>query len=383
MNLFSGKRFLFLGFFIVLLVAIPLTVLTLEKTQESRIRATPATTLTFDPPTVSTQVGETFTLDIVVNPGTNQISFAKFTINYDSGKLEPVDEGIELITPTGLEGQGFTSVLEGPTVSEGTIVLTASVGTDPQRAIQTTTKVAKLTFKAIAETGGTASRVSFADKPQTQLLSLAGADEVSENVLLGSTPAQVSIGAGVAPTPTAGPTSTPGTNKPPVCSNLNIDRTPSGVVPFSIAFTANGRDEDGTISKVTFDFGDGPVQDVTQDGGIGSNSVSVQTSHTYNNAGTFKAKAIITDNNNAISVANSSCEQTITVTGGPTVTPGAIGGEDPSATPTATLEPTPTEIPTQTPVPTIADPGPAENLIGIAAIGTILTILGAIVFFAL
>lgn len=391
---FSGKKILLLGFVVVLLVAIPLTVLTLQKSQEVRSRATPATTLSFDPPTVSKKVGETFSVDIVVTPGSNQISFAKFVITYDQAKLATAGAGIVLVQPQGLEGQGLTSILEGPIFAPGTITLTASVGTDPQRAIQTTatqtsTKVATVTFKALAETQGSTTQIAFAPPPQSQLLSLASSDQVSENVLLpNNTPAQVTTGAG--PTATPGPTSPASQNQPPVCTALKVDRTTSGVAPFSITFTADGNDPNGTVKKVTFDFGDGPVQDITQGGGIGSNSVSVQISHTYNNSGTFRAKATITDNNDAVSASSTSCEQTITVTGGPTATPrvggGGTGETTPTSTPAATTalpSPTPTITQVITVPSVIPSPGPSETILGIGAVGAVLVVLGTLLFFAL
>lgn len=392
MSSLNGTKFLLFGFIIVLLIAIPLTVLTLQKSQETRSRATPATTLKFEPQTVTKNVGDIFTLDIVVTPGSNQISFAKFIITYDQTKLATEGGGIALIppNPADIEAQGFTSILEGPTFTPGKITLTASVGTDPQRAIQTTstvtsTKVATLTFKAIGQTtGGVATQVAFDPPPESQLLSLAAADQVSENVLLpNNSPAQITIGAGAAPTNTPTPTSTASpsatTNKPPVCTNLNVDRTTSGVAPFSITFTGNGNDPDGTIKKITFDFGDGPVQDVIPSG-VPSNSVSAQLSHTYNNSGVFKAKVTFTDDKNAISVTSDTCTQTITVTGGPSVTPG-VG--TPTATPTATLALSPTETPTSVPQPTLSQPGPGNALFGIGAIGAVITVIGFLLFLAL
>lgn len=391
MSSLNGTKFLLFSFIIVLLVAIPLTVLTLQKSQETRSRAAPATTLKFEPASVTKNVGDTITLDIVVTPGSNQISFAKFVITYDPTKLSTEGGGIALIppNPADIEAQGFTSILEGPTLTSGKITLIASVGTDPQRAIQTTstvtsTKVATLTFKAIGQTtGGVATQVAFAPPPESQLLSLAAADQVSENVLLpNNSPAQITIGAGTAtPTPT-GPTPTQtaspsaGVNKPPVCTNLNVDRTTSGVAPFSITFTGNGNDPDGTIKKVTFDFGDGPVQDVIPSG-VPSNSASTQLSHTYNNSGVFKAKVTFTDDKNAVSATSDTCTQTITVTGG---TPGA---GTPTATPTATLAISPTATPTNVPQPTLSQPGPGNALFGIGAIGAVITIIGALLFLAL
>ncbi|MBI2075014.1 MAG: PKD domain-containing protein [Candidatus Levybacteria bacterium] len=382
MNFLSGKKFLLLGFIVVLLVAIPLTILTLQKSQETRSRATPATTLSFSPTTVSTTAGQSFNLDVNIDPGSNQVSFVKLSISYDQSKLSTGSGSCnDSFCPT----NKFPSVLEGPIYTPGNISITLSVGADPTAVIQAATKIATVTFKANQLTSATTATVSFDTATEkTQVLSIAQSDTPSENVLLPNpAPATINIAAG-APLPTAAPTTAPtptstsSANQPPVCSNLNVDRTTSGVAPFSITFTVNGTDANGTIKKVTIDFGDGPVQDISQNGGIGSKDVSLQIAHTYRNPGTFKAQATLTDNNDVVSAANTSCAQTITVT---QASAGAGGQANP--TPTAAIVTDAPIVSTSTPQPTLAPPGPDGKIIGIGAIGAVLAIIGGLLFFAL
>ena len=104
------------------------------------------------------------------------------------------------------------------------------------------------------------------------------------------------------------------------------------------------------------------MQDITQGGGIGTNTVNAQVSHIYNTAGTFTTSATLTDNSGATS--NSvTCSQTITVIAGGT------GGTSPPvlATPTPTIEPS----------------GPSETIVGIGLIGILLTIIGGVILLAL
>jgi len=387
MNFFEGKKLILVGIIVVLLAAIPLTVFFLQQTQETRSRAQKATTLYFSTPgqttsTASQQktVGDTVPLDIVMDPGTNQVSFVKMSISYDATKLSTESGGIKQNDAT------FPSVLEGPVYTDGTISMTLSIGADPTKIVQTPSKIATLTFKAKAPTDSTPTSVKFVDG-ETQVLSVASSDEPSENVLASTKPISIAIAPGsgatpsVSPSPTTvtAPTTAQTANTNPTCSSLTLDRTPSGTAPFAVSFTANGTDADGTISKVTFNFGDGPVQDVTQSGGVGTKNVNAQISHTYNNPGTYQASVILTDNQGGVS--GNTCVQTITVTAKPTVAAGGEGtNPQPPAATTAPVAPT---TPDQGLKPTLAPPGPGDTILQVGVIGTILSILGALTFFAL
>jgi hypothetical protein len=393
---FTAKKLFLFGFLAILLVGIPVTVYLVQQQQVQRSRAAKATVLTFTPDSsasapIQKQVGDTIPLDIMVNPATNLVSFVKVEINYDPDKLATASPAFQ---PNTL---AFPSVLEGPIYSPGKIAVTLSVGPDPTKAIQTLTKAATVTFKAVSNTpAGTPTLVTYGTT--TQVLSIGAEDQASENVLSSATPATIVIGGSSTtgtpePIPTEIPTSTPittptetpvatdtpipgATNTPtptssasgtatpntaPVCNSLVVDRSASGNVPFSITFTANGTDSDGTVSKVTFNFGDGQVSDVTDAGGVGSNSVNAQIAHTYYNAGTFQASAVLTDNRGDVS-DSTNCKQTVTVTasGSATSVPGSAS-------------PTPTMVPT----------GAVSVPVAIGAVALFLTLAGGFLFFIL
>lgn len=376
MSFLSGKKIFLLGFIVILLVAVPLTVFLTQQTQKTTSSAAPATTLSFIPPTKTANVGDTVSLDISMDPGTNQVSFVKMNILYDATKLS-ADNSSLVPNPTAFQ----TAPLEGPTCNSGSCNITLSVGADPAKVIQgTRTKIATITFKA---TNPGTAQVSL-PRAGLQVLSIASADQASENVLA-SDPlaATVTIGgtAAPAPTATASATITSTATNVPVCSSLVIDRSSTGVAPYSLTFTATGTDSNGTISTATFTFGDGQQSNFTQGGGIGTNSVNAQMAHTYNNAGTFTASAVLTDNGGAVSTA---CSTTITVTGAGTGGAGTTGTggttETITATPTATLTLPPT---TPTPTPTLAATGPGEKILGIGAAGIIFSIIGGLLFLGL
>ena len=72
------------------------------------------------------------------------------------------------------------------------------------------------------------------------------------------------------------------TNRPPQVS-INASAS-SGVAPFTVAFTADASDPDGSISAFNWSFGDGGT------------STMPAVSHDYQTAGTFTARVTVTDN---------------------------------------------------------------------------------------
>lgn len=383
-------------FIVVILVAIPLTVYVVQKQQELRSKAAPTTIFSFDPSSKTTNSSEVLLFKINVDPKDNQLSFLKLSINYDPAFLKTAPAGSVCSNPQDSlcpdKGNSNLQTVEGPTPGGNNIAISISI-TAATAKISSPVTVAYVAFAPL-KTGTT--KISFAN--DSQAFSVAGTDKSSENVLktdstgtISSLPATIEISstALLTPTPTSQPGAAATTNSPPVCDSLSVDRTASGNVPFSLNFTANGRKVNGTISKVSFNFGDGPIQDVIQGGGIGSSSVSVQTFHTYHNAGNFTASAMFTDNNGTTN-SPTSCTQTVTVktaTGAIVTGTPAVAGQ-PSSSISAGLTPTLTLVVGQILSPTpkvspIAAPGPSETFLKIGAMGGILSIIGAILLFAL
>lgn len=397
----SAKKFFLIGFIVILIIGIPVTIFYLQKQQETRSRAQPSTVLKFTPESTQSApiqkgIGDLIPLDVMVDPGSNLVSFVKLSIIYDADKL--ATDSANAFAPNTIV---FPNVLEGPVYSSGKIEVTLAIGPDPTKVIQSLAKAATFTFKAIAPTpDGQPTLVTYGST--TEVLSTGPNDQASENVLSSTVPAAIAIGGaeitptiteGLTPSPTSTPTTTPtaadtptpsptieatatpistltptpsGTaaaNQVPVCSTLAVDRATTGIAPFAITFTANGTDSDGTISKVNFNFGDGAVSgDVATGGGIGTNSVNVATSHEYQNAGTYTASAVLTDNSGGVS-DSTSCQQTIVVQSGTgaTTMPGA----------------------TSTPIPTLPPTGSVSTAVGIGAAILLMIVGGGLLFFIL
>ncbi len=375
MSLFQSKKIFLLGFLVVLLFAVPLTVYLTRESQQITSQATPATTLSFVPLTKTVNVGETASFDVMMTPGSNQVSFVKLTLTYDGTKFT-VDPAKDI----GIAPNVVFTVLAGPTFSNAssataTVSITLSVGENPSAVISgtTPTKLLTINLKAIAGTSGATTPVGI-DRAQTQVLSIASGDQANEDVLMPGQPtsAIVTIGAGSAPGS--------GANKPPVCTSLVLDRSATGPAPWTVTFTVSGTGIENNIDKITVSYGDGQAGEITTSGGLGTKSVRAQIAHTYKNAGTYNATAQLSDAGKKLSDPVAACNVAITVTaasaGGQTGWPTGTGSGGVVAVPTQT--PVVTVAPVVTIAPTIAPPGAGDKIIGIGMAGIMLAILGAL-----
>ena len=372
----SGKKILAIGFVVVLLVAIPLTVFLIQQQQKTKTGAVAATTLTLTPPSSTVTAGTNVTLAVNVNPGNNQVSFVKLTITYNPGQLKRTGTNLVVTPWKAANGDTVTpQILAGPSYDDtnGKMSMTISVEASPQHVISTPTQIASVTFDTTNLTGNTTVNI---DKTTTQVLSIGSTDQFNENVLLDTIPATINIPATPSITPTSTPTVTP-TSTPtvtptptttqqtsatgPICSSLTVDPSAQGTAPYTVNLTATGQDSTSTISKLTFDFGDGQTQDVASSAGLGTNSISVLQSHIYNNPGSYTATAVLTDASGSVSPIDN-CSVGISVSS-PVI----------AAVPTTVITEGPSPLP-----PT----GPSQ-FITIGSIGAVITVIGAILLLAL
>ncbi|MBP6913169.1 MAG: hypothetical protein KBC00_01000 [Candidatus Levybacteria bacterium] len=329
MNILKNKYFI-LGNILLLLAVIPITLFVISRQTNLQSKAAPTTIFSFTPTTVNTTVGETFTLDIQIDPGQNIVSIVEMTVSVDPEKIEIVS----LNPNTNVFPVELKKSQPNP---DGTISISLSTTNNVQEAVQEITKIGTLTMKAKAATTTGATIVKF-DKPLSQALSLATSDGATENVLSDTGTAAVTIGNGgststITPTPSivvsVSPSPTSTQSAKPICESLVLSGGQSGVAPYSLTFGVSGQSPNAKISKVSLNFGDGTNQEATSSGGIGTNTVSIQIPHTYSNPGVYSAISTLTDTNGntsdtvictkTVTVSNSQA-QADTITTGPSPT---------------------------------------------------------------
>jgi Mg-chelatase subunit ChlD len=200
MSLFNKNPLLKLGLLALVLVGLPAAIFLSQRQAENRSRAARTVLLSFAPnSTQSTPVnvapGGSVSLDLMLDPGTSQVSFLKTELSYDPAKFQVEDGGFVV------NQQAFPQTIQGPIYSSGKVSFAISVGADGTKAIQSPVKAGTLTLRALASSG--TSQVSFA--AASQALSIDSNSTPTENVVSSTTPAFLTIGATTSVSPTSPP----------------------------------------------------------------------------------------------------------------------------------------------------------------------------------
>jgi len=383
----SGKKILAISFVFALLVAIPLTVFFIQQEQKTKSLADSATTLSLallTPTSNPITPGTNVTLAVNINPGSiRQVSFIKFTITYDPSELSRATGTNLVVTPWTINGKTITPTrLQGPTYDaiNGKMSMTISVQGVPRDVISAPTQIASVTFDTSKLAGSTIVNI---DKDKSQVLSISSSDQFNENVLNNTVPVTISTALPTATlTPTGTITPTPTTTLTPtttitpttiqqttttviqqtiaaigpLCTSLIANPSTRGTTPYTVNLTANGQDNNATISGVIFNFGDGQTKNVTGSAIMGTNFIRVTQPHIYNDPGSYIATTVLTDTSGYVSSIGN-CKITIR----------------------ANNEVIPTI--TSTPLEKVQS-GP-KDLITIGSIGAVITVIGAVLLLAL
>src|SRR5579864_3719265 len=113
MNL-NGKKLFLIGFIVVLLVGIPLSIYVIQQKTVSQNQAQASTNLAFTPDSssaspITKNIGDSIPLQVSVDPGKNLVSFVKIEIQYDPSVLATASANAFQANTN-----AFPSVLEGP-----------------------------------------------------------------------------------------------------------------------------------------------------------------------------------------------------------------------------------------------------------------------------
>lgn len=210
---------------LALLISIPFTVSQLSKQRETRSRAAASTSLLFSPDSspsspIQVNTGDSFTLDIYVDPGSFPVTFVKYQVQFDASKVK-----LDTSNPFDLNSNIFTNV-EGPITGNGTIAESVSIGSDPTKVITTKTKIGTLHFSAIDTTNGGTTPITYTTV--SQALSSGTNTQASQNVLSTTTPAYIAINGSGSPSPTTVPTNVPSSSpSSPVSPSIGPSQAPT------------------------------------------------------------------------------------------------------------------------------------------------------------
>lgn len=310
-NNWSGKKkvwAIILG--ILAIVGIIITIFLVQKQQELRGRAEKATILSLAPTNQNVNAGEEGELEVVVNPGVNQVNFIKTVIEFDSEKFELESDSFKLNSEM---KWGF---IKDPTVEDGNLSFIIGVGTDATRVIKDSPqKIGKISFKVKEDAEDGETEISF-NEEKTQIRSVGGGDPFTENVLSSSVPATVTIGA-------------------PICKpNIAICswEASEGNIEFHYKITDTEDDSvvlEGDTDKTKIEFPSKPGK-------------------------TYKCE-VTSINDCGEADPSSGTSKCPVPTPTPTPSPSPSPSPKPTATPTPkpTATPTPTKTPTNTPIPTV------------------------------
>ncbi len=189
------KKILLILAFLVILVAIPLTVFLVKQSQEIRQRAASTTLLFFSPEhkqnnPLSVNQGDTFDLNIQMDTAQNQVVGVQLSLSFSAQYLEIIDlQPAGTLTP---------KIISDKQLGNGTAVIT--LGPDnPQTAPAIGRgNIAKVTFRALATTS-TPTPINLGTSQ------VSGRDDPGRNLLIGTESAFVLINqaTGASPSPSA------------------------------------------------------------------------------------------------------------------------------------------------------------------------------------
>ncbi len=191
-NNWSGKKKVAAILLVILaIVGIVLTLFLVQRQQELRSRAEKSTTLSLTPASLQATAGEDVSLDVVVNPGNNQVGFVTLDIKYDSTSFTVEDDAFELDAST-----GFQVISSGQIVAPGEYKVTVSAGSDPTNVIQGAAK--KLgTFRMGVNSDAAAGSYNVdIDSTSSIVTSIASNDDLG-SVLNQTLGAKIIVGGGI------------------------------------------------------------------------------------------------------------------------------------------------------------------------------------------
>lgn len=222
-----------LGILAVFSLSVGLSLFISQKQQDLRTRAAPASRLYFSPQAtllkpIEKKVGEDISLDVMIDPGNNNISLLRLLMEYNTTAFEATGKNTFV-----LNTEAFPAIMEGPIIDidNGVIFVTLSVGSDRAKAIRKITKIGRINLKAKQSVNLLTSTVIFDNR--SAALSVGANDHAYENVIGSTEPAYIAVldGQPTEPPSDGNPGGGPGIITPTLATTPTITPTPSPIPP--------------------------------------------------------------------------------------------------------------------------------------------------------
>ncbi len=189
-----NKKLLFSIIGVVVLAAGMIAgILLVQRNQELRERAAPATNLSLIPGTQSIQAGQPFTLNVKMDTGANYVTAVDLDLTFNPAVFQ-----ISKIQPTSSLAN-FTTVITSQVDNTGGKIRYAVLNLDKTTAINGSVNILTITGNIVSTSGN--GQYQFAFGPETS----AAATQEGVNVVVNKTGASVTVtgGSGTGPTATA------------------------------------------------------------------------------------------------------------------------------------------------------------------------------------
>ena len=201
------KKYLPLIILVLILLAIPLTLILTQKPQDLRQKAAPAANLYFDQNNTTVTPNQQFTVNAMINTGVNSVAGVELHVTYEPAFLRL--DSINLPATNPLFPNLMSSNID-PLTGRAEIIMLSDVTASNSGMVTGTGAIATLTFTPLTTTTPT-SAVSF-DQLTTKIAGASGED-IGKQVLQNVTNLQVTV---AELTPTPSPTATPVPTSTPI-----------------------------------------------------------------------------------------------------------------------------------------------------------------------
>lgn len=210
------KKVVFLVIGVLLLVTIPAIVYFIGQGQDIRSRAAPASTLSFNPTTISKGIDEQFSVNVDINTGTNNVTAVKVVVLFDSTKLEAtsITNGAfaPKITASGVVAAGNATITVAANSTTSPMQGTGTVAIIRFKGKAATTTPVKLEFDPTTFASGLTESTNVITTMGTASVTIAGAAAAAANTATISptaTPTKATTSASNIASPTPTPTTVP------------------------------------------------------------------------------------------------------------------------------------------------------------------------------